>query len=491
MTNKVDSNSVGLRYAEELADTIGTLPGSPVWYPIEPNGFGEFGAQYKQVARETINASRQRRKGSITDLDVTGGFSSDFTSLSLFDIMQGFFFADWRKKTEMSPTAVAAGSYTVASGGTGFLVNSLIWAQGFTNSVNNGLKLVTASTGTSVSAAGTVVETPPAGDLITRVGHRGALGDLTLTVNGGKAQLNSTALNFTTLGLIPGEWLWLGGDIAVNQFATAALNGFYRIQTIAANAILFDRAPTTPAADTGATKLIDIYFAHVIKNESSPALIKQRSYHLERYFGTAGPGYEYAKGCVANTLEIEIKQADKIELQFGFIGTAIEDAPSAKTGTRPSLPKEEVFNASSDFSRLRMLNELTQATLFTYLTDLKLTIDNNVEVAKSIAILGGFDVNVGDFSVAGSAKAYFATTDAANAIRNNSDVSLDFALVKGNPQAVGYVFDIPLVTLGDGRRSVERNKPIMMDLSANGVAHPTLDHTLMVNFFTYLPQLAT
>lgn len=490
MANKLDSNTVALRYAEELSGSIGTLPGSPVWNPLEPNSFGEFGGQYKAVARETINASRQRRKGSIVDLDVTAAFGMDFVGQSTFDIMQGFFFADWRKKDNLTDTAVSATQYTVASGGAGFLTNSLLYAENHAVSGNNGLKLVTASTATTVTCAGLAIETPPATAKITRVGQRGASGDLTLTLNGSKAQLNSTALVFTTLGLIPGEWIWIGGDATANQFATAACNGFYRIQTISANAILFDRAPSTPTADAGTGKLIDLYFGHVIKNESNPALIKTRSYHLERYWGTAGPGYEYAKGCLANTLEITFKTASKVELQFGFIGLSVEDAVTAKTGTRPTAVKEDMFNSSSDFTRLRMLDEVAQTTLFTYLTDMKLSINNNVDISKSIAVLGGFDATVGDFAVAGSTKAYFASTAAAAAVAANKDVSLDFAMVKGYPDALGWLFDIPLITLGDGRRSVERNKPVMMDLSADGVAHGTLDHTLLCVFYRYLPQIA-
>jgi hypothetical protein len=59
--NKIDSNVTGLRYAEEA--TIGNLPASGViWNELEPNEYGDFGGEYSLVARNPINAGRQRQK---------------------------------------------------------------------------------------------------------------------------------------------------------------------------------------------------------------------------------------------------------------------------------------------------------------------------------------------------------------------------------------------------------------------------------------------
>lgn len=485
MPNKIDSNIVELRYAEET--TIGVLPGSPVWNPLTPNSYGEFGAQYKSVARNPITASRQQQKGVLTDLDVTAGFTHDVVFAGMYDIMQGFFFADWRTKTNLVCTNVTASGYTVASGGTGFPVNSLVYGVGFNNPSNNVMSVVTASTNTLVTTGGRTAETPPAGAKIYEVGWQGAAGDLTITVASGVVSMNSTALDFTTLGLIPGEWIFIGGDATVTQYAQAANRGFCRIKTIAANKLTFDRTSNAMVADTGAAKTIQFFHGHVIKNESNPSLIKRRSYHLERNFGT-DPGYEYSKGCVPNTFEFTIQMAEKITVEMGFVGISVEDNVTAKTGTRPSLVNEGAFNASTDFSRLRMLDDSTLTSIATYLTELKLSINNNVEVNKAIGVIGGFDTNAGDFMGSGTAKAYFGSFDAANAISSNKDVSLDFVLLGAANN--GWLYDIPLVTLKDGRRSVEKDKPVMLDLALDGAAHPVYDHTMLCQAFFYLPELA-
>lgn len=484
--NKIDSNITGLRYAEETLNSIGNLPATPVWNPLEPNSYGEFGAQISTTARAPITPGRQRRKGVVTDLDAAVGFQTDFLQDGMYDLMQSFMFADWRKKPDSEPTAVTGTGYTIGADASDFAVGDLVFAQDFATSGNNGLKSVTATSGTSISCSGLTAEaSPPSGAKVTRVGVQAGSADVAVDASGSDPALTSTALDFTTLGLIPGEWLFIGGDATAEQFDTAANNGFARIKSVSASRLELDRQPGTMVTDAGTGKTIRLFFGHVIKNENDPSLIKCRSYTMERSLGTAG--YEYVKGCVGNTLELRINTADKVMCEMGFVGIDAEGAASAKAGTRPALKDEEAFNSSSDFSRLRMLNDETAATLFTYVTELTLTINNNVNPSKAVGVLGGFDIAAGDFVAAGNVTAYFTSYDAVSAVRNNDSISLDFAMVREN---AGWVFDVPLITLGDGRAQVEKDAEIKLPLSMEGAAHPTLNHTLLAQSFVYLPTAA-
>jgi hypothetical protein len=110
---KQDSNSTGLRYAEE--DTIGVLPASPTWYPLEPNSYDDFGGEIVTLARRPINASRQRKKGVVVDVDSAGGFNSDLV-LELQSLLQGFMFADFRRKGESEFPAEFSEDFTTAFG---------------------------------------------------------------------------------------------------------------------------------------------------------------------------------------------------------------------------------------------------------------------------------------------------------------------------------------------------------------------------------------
>lgn len=500
MVNKIDSNTVGLRIAEEVQGQIGVLPGelgnpgTPNWVAYAPNQYGEFGSTIKTQARNPISAGRQRLKGNVVDLDAVAGFQIDYTTDSMFNQLQGFMFADWRLKPTAPVTAVSGTAYTVGASATSYLAGDLVFVAGSAIPGNNGLKTVTGNTSTTVQVAGLTAEAaPPATMQITKVGIQAAAGDITVTVGGGVAQLNSTVFNFTTLGLIPGEWFYIGGDAALTRFDTVANNGFARVASVTARAIVLDRQPvsTMPfgnpgmAADTAAAKTIRLFTGHVIKNEADPGLIKTRSYQQERSMGVAG--YEYVIGTVPNTMEIAVSSAQKITVELGYIGLDTQEVLAQKAGNRPALVSEPMFNSTSDFSRLRTINENTNATLYTYLTEMRLTINNGLEPAKSVAQLGGFDINLGDFAVAGTSKVYFTSNDAVLAVRNNADVSTDFAIVSKN---VGWLYDVPLLTLGGGRRTVEKDKAVMMDLTSDAAAHPTLSHTLLVTHYPYLPNVA-
>src|SRR3546814_15388728 len=89
---KIDSNVTGLRYQEETS--IGVANSANPWVPLEPNSYDNFGGEFTTVARNPINAGRQRQKGVLVDLDAAGGLQNDLTQENLQDVLQGFFFAE-------------------------------------------------------------------------------------------------------------------------------------------------------------------------------------------------------------------------------------------------------------------------------------------------------------------------------------------------------------------------------------------------------------
>jgi hypothetical protein len=270
--SKIDSNITGLRYCIE--QSIGVLPGSPVWTPLEPNEYKDFGGQLALTSRNPINPSRQRKKGVITDLDASGAFSTDITQRNLQEMLQGFMFADTRvKNTAVAITAVSGANVYSLSNTTGIMVGSLVLCAGFANAANNGLKVVSAVSAnvSFTSTTGTsVIETPPATATVTVVGYRAtAAADIQSNAASALPALTSTTSNFVSMGLTAGEWVFVGGDAVGNQFATAVNNGFKRISAVAATRLDFDKSSTTMTTDTATGKSIDIYFGKVLKNDQA------------------------------------------------------------------------------------------------------------------------------------------------------------------------------------------------------------------------------
>ncbi len=221
----------------------------------------------------------------------------------------------------------------------------------------------------------------------------------------------------------------------------------------------------------------------------------RRTYQLERTLGSDDDGVmsEYLVGAVANEWKMNIAQADKITMDLSYVATdnvQYTGLQGVKAGTRPDLVESSAFNTSSDFSRIKMHlledGESNPEPLFAYVTDMSVMINNGITPNKAVGVLGAFDVSAGMFNVAGELTAYFSDVTAVQAVRNNSDVSLDFAMVKDN---AGIVIDIPLLSLGDGRLAVEQDQPITLPLSLDA-AEGSNHHTLLFNEFPYLPNLA-
>jgi len=507
---KIDSNVTGLRFAEE--ETIKVLPGSPIWEPLEPNSYADFGGQVSTVAREPIADDRQRKKGVITDLDASGGFNNDLTQTNLQKLLQGFFFADLRHKADSAEageaiTSVVVGNneYTAADLDGIFSAGTLVFASGFAEGANNGIKRVTAATATEVTVADTLVEetTPPAEAKLTAVGFQFQSGDVTIDVSGTLPRLVSATEDMEAFGLVPGEWVFIGGDVSAANFANAVNNGFKRVRAVGEDYIEFDKSGATMVTDAGTAKTIQIFFGRVLKNETA-SLIKRRTYQLERTLGasdTAQPTQiqsEYLVGAVPNELVLNVSTADKVTCDLSFVACDHETRTGVqglKSGSRPALVESDAFNTSSDFSRIKLSrasnSDEATAPLFAFVTDLTITINNNVTPNKAVGTLGAFDVTAGNFSVMGEMTAYFADVDAVKAVRDNASVSLDMAIVKNN---AGLVIDLPLVTLSNARANVEKDAPITLpitsDAASGAAVHASLNHTLLVSFFDYLPSAA-
>ncbi len=506
--NKIDSNFFGgFRYA--LEDELGTLPGSPVWLPLDPNGFSDFGGALTLLERRPLSESRQRKKGAIVDLDSSGGFNIDLTQDGLQDLMQGFMFADFRRKQEFGDgdgviTAIddSPKTFAATAGLDAFRVGALAKVSGSVS--NNNLFRVTVSTASLLTVNETTVAegSPPAATKLTEVGFQFASGDLTLTVTGAFPVLGSTLKDLTQFGLSPGEWVYIGGDASNTYFGTAANNGFARVRSVATNAIVLDKTQFTFTTDSGSGKTIQIFFGRVLKNETGSDIVR-RTYQFERLLGAPDPDAptdyqgEYLVGAVANECKINIPQASKITCDMSFVGKDFEqvEAGDEKSGDRPTLSEEDCFNTSSDFSRIKLssvsASDACPTPLFAFVTDITLGINNHVTPDKAVGVLGAFEMTAGIFEVGGSLTAYFSTIEAVQAVRDNADVTIDCHMVKENS---GISIDMPLIALGNGRLQVVQDQAIKvpLDLQAATAAkiHPTLNHTMLWVFWDYLPDAA-
>lgn len=506
MLEKQDSNQVGLYMSLEVASDDGpVLAANPVFETREPNTYGSFGGSYKKVARKPFNASRQNQKGTTSDLDTAGDWNEDVTQNNLNTLLQGFFFAAMRRKALQSVTAITTpdDEYTVADS-SGFPANSILFASGFNNSANNGAKHVTNSAAGVITVAEVLapeVVAAGAAKSVTRVGERCTAGDCHIAVVGNLAVLTFVALDPSTLGLIPGEWMFVGGDLAVTQFASVK-PGYGRVNSVdAANKKIYMDKFTSVigAADVGAAKTIELYFGFLFKNEDDTDLIVKSTFTCERPLGQDDDGTqsENISKFVLSSLKWNSPLSNKVTIDITGVGLNYDQ----RTGAEGLLSKqvgaivnkafgEEAFNTSTNVYRLRLSlidpDTLYPTALFARCTEWTATINNNVTASKSQGTLGGFDTTVGQFDVALTMTAYFTTVAAIQAIKDNLDCTFDAIYAKKN---AGIIHDYPLVSPGGGALTIAQNQPIMMPLT-NDASESPFGHTALVNFFPYLPSVA-
>lgn len=503
--DKQDANLVGFYKIREA--TLGQTPATGNWSTREPNSFDDFGGEYTKVARRPFSPSRQRKKGSVTDLDADGGYNEDLTQNNMQGELEEFFFAALRKTPEQVNVAATAATddFTVASSA-GFKVGHVVLASGFDIAGNNGLHVLDAITdGTHVSTGSALTdETAATKQKLKVVGFEFTAGDLEMTAAVGNTfVLSTTTQALDELGLVPGQWIFIGGGLAGDSFASGGnpLTGYARIAVdgITENAISFDKSTFTPVTTDGAGKTVRIFFGDILKNEEDPDLIVRFSSTIERTLGRDDNGVqsENITGMVANEMTWNSPLANLVNLDFGYIGqrhntrTGTEGPLTARaSNTRLPALGEDAFNTSSNIFRLRLApidpSTLNPAPSFARVTEWSLTINNNVTAAKAQGVLGGFDVTVGNFDVDGEFTAYFSTVEAIHAVKCNYDMTFDAIYAKAN---AGIFMDVPLIGLGGGRLDIEMDAAIMLPVETAAAESP-FGHTAMIGWFPYLPNAA-
>lgn len=355
--NKIDSNITGLAYAEE--ECLKELPVTPVWKALEPNSYSDFGGDISTVARAPINPSRQRKKGTITDLDASGGFNSDFTKTNLNDLLQGFFFADTRVRAEASnPTgvAIAAAVITITAGGLvsidaaelEALVPALLPGEWFYFS------------GPGATTKGFCRVDSITGGLIV-------IGDTTMTLAPGSAAVNGAAVAY------------VGNTLRNEQTPSLIKRRSYQLERQLGN---------------DGVGIQSEYLIGAVANELTLNIPQADKLNVDLSF---------------------VACDDVFRTGTEGIKTGTRQAAPGEDAYNTTLNISRV--------KLAVIDPLDSnpTSTFGFVSDASISIQNNATPNKAIGVLGAFDISVGDFVAGGNVTAYFSTVAGVQAVRNNAD----------------------------------------------------------------------
>lgn len=527
---KVSTNNTSLRFAIE--SSVGVLPGSPSWKIVEFNTIGAYGATIATTVRRPVSSIRGRRKGTVTDLDSTAEFETDLTVDAFTDFAEGFVFSefankefDLRASTGTVPPPVASATTYTIDAATALLagkvqwvttsIATLVFARGYTNAANNGLKPITAdlaTSGTSITVGtGMTTETPPANASLQVAGLRVLDdADLTFAFSGSTGTLTSAAAvtNWSNLGVQVGQFIHIG---SVNTTTGAVQNGlgtsgtqchgFARITGInnATRVLSLDKLSTTLTPSAGpfvgpAGASQDILFGRFLRNvavtaNSDDSRYLERTYQMEASYpdlgGVGTPEFEYSLGNFVNEMSLNVPLADKATINYGFIGTNTEVVTATrKTNASAAISplRTTAFNTSSDLAQLT--TDVVSSASDVCFKSLTLTVGNNVSAEKCLGTLGARFMNSGLYEVNLEGQMLFTNKAIVNAIRNNTTVT--FAAILRNQDGV-IAFDMPELTLSGGGREFPVDQSVLVNLTGNSFTSPTFGYDLGISLFPTAP----
>lgn len=505
---RVLTNNVSLAYTIETALGVAGTD----WFLLEPNDITTFGATITTVARDPISRNRQRRKGTVTDLDSTAEFEEDLALSSFRDFIEGYCFStgintDVTDLTTTAATAVGP-TYTItaldAAQADKFEIGSLIYVVNFATAQNNGLKSIAVdavATDTTLTINEALVdETAPGNARISFAGQRFAVSTVTWDYDApnNQATLNGTGAGTlaTQLGLTPGEFVHIGSPDGSGGFTNAFENvsandmfGYARVVSVSTDDIVFDKLDEALKFDDAVapTTLVDMLFGQFVRNvPTSSADFLERSFQFEGDFpnlGTAGASkFQYSKGNFCNTAGFNLPGQDKATVSYGFIGTDTDnpvEVGDRKPGADSAADPIHVvaYNTTNDIARLR-ITDVDEAGLTTDFKSLTITLNNNVSPEKVLGVLGAKFINTGNFEVDIEAQLVFTNSEVIDRIRDNTTVTMEVFV--DNDDGV-IILDIPSMTLGGGDYEFPVNESVLLNTTAQAFLDSTLGTSIGVS----------
>ena len=473
-----ETSKAALRYVAEV--TPGTTPANPTFQDIVYVSSALAYAPDTE-ADDSISPDRQVLDLALMGYGVEGDNEHRFRYGALDDLFEAAFYGVWSKRPEAAVSGYNAttGTFTIASGGASYLQGHLILASGFAIAGNNkAWKVSAAGSGTTV-----VIGANGATDTTGRikiVGIEGAAGDITTLVT--DKSINTTALNFVNLGVVPGMWLKVGGTLTANRFAASANNDWVRVASVTATKIVLDSVPLGWVSDTGAGKAIRLFMGDFLRNGSV-----RRAFTFEREYekDDGSKMYRYFRGCFLD-MTLDMSAREMISVSFGVMGISASEILMVRETGATTIPAigGEVLNTSSNIGQFRMGGIPLAAPNF--ILGFSAEINNNHRGREAVGTASYVDVRSGRFELTGSAETYLGDAAMVNALMRNQATGLALPILASDKSS-GYHLDIPRLKFTDGGEEVPgADEDIAPDLEYQGLKDPVLGYTAQMSKYAYL-----
>lgn len=509
MTLNVNTNSgngTGIAIAVETSLKVA----GNVWFNIpRVDSYSGFKRNRTVVEDDSISTSYQATKSRQTGHDAEGGFTVPMQP-EMIRYAPGFMFADATEYFDTLPINGVANPCTAVSATTGYdmttalpaslVTNDILFAANFATPSLNGVKVVLAVTSDKVTVdGGTVAEAGvPSDASLQRVGHEFTSGDLGLVVVGDVVTITSSTKDLTELGLVVGQWIFVGGDLALNQFATGY--GYLRVSAVSTNLIQFDDVAWigTLATDTGTAKLVRMFISVYCRYEDLEANQTCTSYNVRRLIGPDANGMmsEYLEGAFINSVKLNGSLDAKHTMEMGFMAltkTTRDGTTGVKAGTVLDLydAEREPMVTPSDVFRIKLSilptnDHENAASLFTYASEFSFDITNNITVIRAVNSGTGIDISRGMAGISGTVTPFIKDDAVIQAV--NSDATMSFNAILANANR-GVIYDMPHLGANDDGVTVAKDEAIKITVAMNGAMNKH-GYSFATASFDFLPNIA-
>lgn len=476
-----DTNRVSVRIIEEV--TFGVTPVTPAFQDLRITGAPSLAKTPQTEVSNEIRSDRNIADLALVGIEAGGQVDHELSFRSLDTIIEGAMFDVWIDKAlregtgEVTDITVTTDVNVVA--GETFQENDIVEMLGWPTAANNGVFVaLTGTTGTVIKLTGLTNETAVAGTSVRTVGFQGASGDIDSAITPNR--LTSTALDFTTLDLVVGEWIKIGGTAASDKFVLAALNDWCRISIIAATALTFDIVPVGWAAETGTGLTINLFLGSRLRNG-----VTKHSYSVEEEFGDHTPvTFQYFVGMIVSNFVLNLAAKSIVTATVNFLGSdaSIQDSGRFAGATTIVAPSTDVLNTSSNVGRIS--ENGVEITGPNFVLDSSITLENNLRLQDAIGSLGAIGVGVGEFSVTGNLTTYFGDKTLVEKVINNTETSYDIRFKDAADNIL--LLDLPRVKYTEGSPSVPgKNDDVTANLAFQAILEPTLGYTMHIGRYYY------
>jgi hypothetical protein len=239
-----------------------------------------------------------------------------------------------------------------------------------------------------------------------------AIGPLTdIGVTSGTRIYDSATAAWVAAGIKVGCFVRFSG------FTNPENNGVKKVEAVTAtNLTVTDTGLVTEAA--GASASCDSSY---VRNGTSV----MDTYTFKKNIGQAGTSIFYYSGCAINTMSFDFTTGSILAGSMGLIGRqTVAQSSDQYTETMVDVPAYDLMNSVSSIQSF----DLTGLPAGTAFSSFNLSVDNQINAAKSIGVLGAADLAAFSLNVTADIEVYFEDLSIYNIYKAGTNFSVDVLL---------------------------------------------------------------